>query len=217
MIFILKNKDILEKKEENLFKLEKEIQNIVEKNLETLFGYKILSTEFQTGDYRFDTVAFDEETKSFVIIEYKRGKNESLVDQGYAYLYTFLTKSAEFVLLYNEKNPTANKQKKDFNWSETKLIFISPNFTSYQKDAVNLSKVPFKLFEIKKYGNEIFLIEEVNVQNNTIKNTPFNISDEVVQKVSEEIQVYDEEWHLKNADNFDYILYLIKQSYNLGK
>ena len=50
------------------FKLEKEIQNIVERNLQTLLGLDFIKTEFSIGSFRIDSLAFDSEKKSFVII-----------------------------------------------------------------------------------------------------------------------------------------------------
>jgi hypothetical protein len=41
---------------------------------------------------RIDTLAFDDESKGFVIIEYKKDRNFSVVDQGMAYL-KFLLKN----------------------------------------------------------------------------------------------------------------------------
>ena len=102
MIFT-KEKMTLTEQRESPFKLEKDLQNLVESNLKEIFNLTFLTTEFPIESYRFDTVAFNDETTSFTIIEYKRGKNESLVDQGYAYLYTLLDRKADFVLLYNEK------------------------------------------------------------------------------------------------------------------
>mgnify|MGYP000771397631 CR=1 FL=1 len=54
---------------EKPFKLEKEIQNIVEKNLQTLLGLDFIKTEFSIGTFRIDSLAFDSDKKSFVIIE----------------------------------------------------------------------------------------------------------------------------------------------------
>lgn len=54
------------------FKLEKEIQNLFEKNLEVLTSLKLIRSEFIIKQFRIDTLAFDPESKSFVIIEYKR-------------------------------------------------------------------------------------------------------------------------------------------------
>ena len=53
---------------------EKELQSYFENNIERILGYKFIATEFVVGKFRLDTLAFDEETKSFKIIEYKNIK-----------------------------------------------------------------------------------------------------------------------------------------------
>ena len=83
------------------FKNERELQRLTENNLEELFGLKFVATEFQVDNLRIDTLAFNEETNSFVIIEYKNVKNYSVIDQGYSYLSLLLNNKAEFVLKYN--------------------------------------------------------------------------------------------------------------------
>lgn len=50
------------------FKNERELQTLTEKNLEELFGLKFVATEFQVDNLRIDTLAFNEETKSFVYL-----------------------------------------------------------------------------------------------------------------------------------------------------
>lgn len=65
-----KLKPISEKK----IDLEKDIQKITEENIETIFDLKFVSSEFSLHSFRIDTLAFDEESKSFVIVEYKRDR-----------------------------------------------------------------------------------------------------------------------------------------------
>lgn len=62
------------------FKNEKELQKYFETNLRTILNYIFIDTEFSVGNFRIDTLAFDEEAKSFRIIEYKNVKNYSLID-----------------------------------------------------------------------------------------------------------------------------------------
>ena len=67
-----------------------------------IVGTQIVQTEFAHGSLRVDTLAFNQETRSFVIIEYKRDRNFSVIDQGYAYLALLLNNKADFILEYNE-------------------------------------------------------------------------------------------------------------------
>jgi len=72
------------------FKLEKEIQELTEKNLKTIFGLDFVCSEFSLNNFRIDSLTFDKSSSSFVIIEYKRDKNFSVIDQVYAYLALML-------------------------------------------------------------------------------------------------------------------------------
>ena len=60
-------KDTLEPIERDPFKLEKEIQSLIEKNMDILFNLEFISTEFKVGDFILDSLCFDNETNSFVI------------------------------------------------------------------------------------------------------------------------------------------------------
>ena len=95
---------------------ESDLQKLTEDNLQVIFGLKFISTEFEHNGLRLDSVAFDEESKAFVIIEYKRDKSISVIDQGYAYLALMLNYKAEFILLYQERTGKA-LTKKDIDWS----------------------------------------------------------------------------------------------------
>lgn len=100
-LFIIENNEYLEQIKEKPFNLEKEIQELTEKNLKTIFGLEFVRSEFSLNNFRVDTLAFDKESSSFVIIEYKRDKNFSVIDQGYAYLSLMLNNKADFILEYN--------------------------------------------------------------------------------------------------------------------
>lgn len=84
------------------FKLEKDIQKLTEENLKEIFGLELVRSEFQLNNLRIDTLAFDKESNSFIIIEYKKGSSFSVIDQGYAYLALLLNNKADFILEYNE-------------------------------------------------------------------------------------------------------------------
>jgi len=141
------------------FKLERNLQKLVEDNLEPIFGLKFIATEFAFNNLRLDSIAFDTENNSFVVIEYKRDKGSSVVDQGYAYLSLVLNNQAEFVLAYN-KTLSASKDKQDFDWGGTRVIFIASRFTPHQLEAINFRDLPFELWEIQPYEGGIIRIEQ---------------------------------------------------------
>ncbi|MEA3307712.1 MAG: hypothetical protein U9Q34_08010, partial [Elusimicrobiota bacterium] len=164
-IYIQKDKKV-EILREFDFKLEKELQNICEDNLSVLFGLEKIKSEFELDNLRIDTLAYDSKNKSFVIIEYKRGKNFSVIDQGYAYLSLLLNNKAEFILAYNE-NCNKNFRKKDIDWEQTRVVFISPFFTIHQKQSVNFKDLPIELWEIKRFANKILVFNQIEALKNS--------------------------------------------------
>jgi RecB family endonuclease NucS len=68
------------------YKLEVDLKKLFEANLDKLLGLMLVKSEFTIKNGRIDTLAFDPQSKAFIIIEYKRDKNYSVVDQGFMYL-----------------------------------------------------------------------------------------------------------------------------------
>jgi len=64
-------------------------------------GLHLVKSEFSIKNKRIDTLAFDPESKAFIIIEYKRNKNISVVDQGFTYLSLMLENKADFIIEYS--------------------------------------------------------------------------------------------------------------------
>ncbi len=139
--------------DKDTFGLEKNIQSLVETNLEAIFNLEFVSSEFIINDFRIDTLAYDNENNCFVIIEYKKGSSYSVIDQGYSYMSTMLNNKSDFILEYIEKTNNTLK-KTDIDWSQSRIIFVSPSFNSYQKNSVNFKDVPFELWEIKKFKKQ---------------------------------------------------------------
>ena len=193
------NRNSLEPIDRDPFKLEKEIQTVVESNIETLFGIEFVKSEFSLGGFRLDSICFDNETNSFVIIEYKKGSSYSVIDQGYSYLSLMLNNKSDFILEYNEtKNKTLKRG--DIDWSQSRIIFISPSFSSYQKNSVNFKDVPFELWEIKRFSNgTIGLDQHLSNSEESIQKID-NRKDSVIKKVGKEVITHVEETPLGKID-----------------
>lgn len=184
---------------EDSFRLEKDIQEITEKNLEWIFGLRFIKSEFSLNNLRIDTLAFNNDSKSFVIIEYKRDKNFSVIDQGYAYLSLMLNNKSDFILEYNESTNT-NLKRNDIDWSQSRVIFVSPAFSKYQKQAINFRDLPIELREIIKYQNNLVLFNRLKSPESSESINKISESSEVVDKVTKEVKVYTEEDHLKSIN-----------------
>jgi RecB family endonuclease NucS len=85
--------------------LERQLQRTIESNMETLFGVRFLASEYSTGAKhrgRLDSLGIDE-TGSPVIFEYKRSRDENVINQGLFYLDWLLDHRAEFQLLVMDR------------------------------------------------------------------------------------------------------------------
>ena len=144
------------------FKLEKDIQTFVEKHIPDILGeeYEFVCTEFPVGDFRIDSLAFNKETKSFIIIEDKKVENKSLVDQGLTYLKLLRDRKADFILKYNEIKHT-NYNVNDIDISQSKVVFFSPYYNKYQIYSSDYQNIPFDLYKVTKYEDDIIDIEKI--------------------------------------------------------
>ncbi len=185
---------------EQNFKLEKDIQNLTEKNLSTIFDLHFVKSEFSLNNFRIDTLAFDSNAKAFVIIEYKRDKNFSVIDQGYAYLSLMLNNKADFILEFNE-NGNQTLKKSDVEWSQSRVIFVSPSFTNYQREAINFKDLPIELWEVKKYSNASILYNQIKTAGSQESIKTISKQDKAIVKVNQEIKVYTEKEHLEKSDD----------------
>jgi hypothetical protein len=169
--------------------------------MEVIFGIEFVSTELTFGEFRLDSLAFDQQNNSFVIVEYKKGHSYSVVDQGYSYLSVMLNNKAEFILEYNEKTET-NLKRIDVDWSSSKVIFVSPSFNTYQKNSVNFRDVPFELWEIKRFDGGLVSFEQCKSSSTeSIEKLSKGDDRSVISKVSSEIKVLSEEDHTGNLSD----------------
>lgn len=192
------NQQILSTLNEIPFKLEQEIQDIFEQNLKMITGWQFVVTELPVKANRFDTLAFDEESKAFIIIEYKRDRTLSVVDQGISYLNLLLEYKANFVLEYNERC-NGNLRLSDVDWSQSRVVFVAPSFTDFQVQASNFKDLPIELWEIKQYEQGLILVNPIKKSKAAPSIKPLQQqADSVINKVTQEIIVYTEEDHLNN-------------------
>ena len=190
------NKTKLSQLKEIPFKLEREIQNLFEQNLFQITSLEMVRSEFTIKNKRIDTLAFDKQANASVIIEYKRDKNVSVVDQGFTYLSLMLENKADFVLTFNETlNKSLHSSKVD--WSQTRVVFVSPSFTENQRLATNFKDIGIELWEIKRFENNIVSITPIKKTRSAESIKPITQKDSKIKSISEEIKVYSEEDHLK--------------------
>ena len=205
--FKIEKDGILKKIEERKFKLEKDLQELTEKNMEAILGLQFVRSEFSLNNFRIDSLAFDNESKSFVIVEYKRNKNFSVIDQGYAYLSLMLNNKADFILEFNECSKKTLKRN-NVDWSQSKIIFISQSFTTYQKEAVNFKDLPIELWEVRRFRNNTISFNKYDTAKSKESIKTISSADETIESVSREIEVFTEDNHIAKASDAIEQLYL---------
>jgi len=196
----------LKEVKEKPFKLEKDIQKLFEANIFSIMGLELVKSEFTIKNKRIDTLAFDKQNGAFIIIEYERDKNISVVDQGFTYLSLMLENKADFIVEYNE-SLKQNLKREDVDWSQTRVAFVSTNFTDNQIQATNFKDIAIELWEIKQFDNDTVIISPIKKSNAAESIKPLTQNKEALKKVTEEIKVYTEEDHIDKASETTSELY----------
>ena len=156
-IFKVENHNKVKQLRTSNFRNEKELQNFLENNLETVFGVKFIDSEYSTGEKhsgRIDTLGLDE-NNSPVIIEYKWGEKDNVINQGLFYLDWLVDHKGDFQILVEKK--LGNKIKID--WSSPRLILVASSFNRYDKYAINRMSENIELWTYVLYENGIFEIK----------------------------------------------------------
>lgn len=185
------------------FKKEKELQNFTENNLGELFGLEFIVTEFNLETFWLDSLAFDPAANSFVIIEYKKVENFSLMDQGQTYLNLVLDHKADVLLEYINKTGKSLK-KNEVDWGQTRVMFIGPKFNTYQKRALS-PNLPFELWEVGIYEGGLIEYDQINPLGKDKSADKKSLSG----TAAKEIQTYTIEDHIARGN--DYIKELFEE------
>jgi predicted transport protein len=139
--------------------LEKSLQTVIERNMETLFGVRLLASEFSTGvkhGGRMDSLGIDE-NYSPVIFEYKRAINENVINQGLFYLDWLMDHRGDFkVLVQDRLGPNAAPA---IDWRNPRLICVANGFTKYDEYAVQQINRSIELVRYRDFGGEFLALE----------------------------------------------------------
>ncbi len=138
--------------------LEKELQTLIEQNMEIFFGVRFLKSEYAVTNGRMDSIGIDE-NNSPVIFEYKRSQNENVINQGLFYLDWLLDHKADFKLLVIDK--LGMEAADNIDWSVPCVICVAHDFTKYDMHAVNQMQRNIKLVSYRRYDNGMLLLEHL--------------------------------------------------------
>jgi hypothetical protein len=114
-----------------------------------------------------------------------------------------LNHKADFILEYNEVFPDQPLRREDVDWSQSRIIFIAPEFTKYQQYALGYRDLAIQLWEVHKYSNGLVAYNEIeptekHLKRQSISSITKNNPD--AMRVAKEIHVYTEEDLLKTVE-----------------
>lgn len=140
------------------FKKEKELQTLLEENLEEVFGCKFIASEFRTGIAhagRIDTLALSEDNNP-VIIEYKKVQDSNLVTQALYYLDWIKDHRGDFELAVRDKLGDVA-----VDWSHVRVLCIAPEYDKFALHAVKHMGDGIELWQYHLYENGIIELSEI--------------------------------------------------------
>ena len=140
------------------FSLERDLQRLVEANLQSIFGFSFVATEFSTGAHhggRIDTLAVSPEGFP-VIIEYKITKDPGVTNQALYYLSWLKDHKGDF-----ESAVTSAGWQGVVDWGHIHVLCIAPGYDKYTLHAVKQSNSSLELWQYRRFENGTFEMEPI--------------------------------------------------------
>lgn len=131
--------------------VEVDLQRLIEANMEAMLGIRFLASEYRTGHHggRIDSLGLDENGTP-VIVEYKRNRDQNVVNQGLSYLWWLHDHHHEFESLTREK--LGDQDAGEIDWSNPRIVCVAAAFTHHDTVAVEMighriDLVTYRVFE----------------------------------------------------------------------
>lgn len=143
---------------------EKELQALIETNLKEVLDLQFLHTEYTTTfGGRIDTLAVDS-SGAPVIIEYKRNKNDNVINQALSYLKWLKSQKPGFFekLMLDKLGDTVAKSI-GLDWDNPRVICIAEAYSKFDIDTVEVVPLRIELLRYRYYEDNVFALEPVNV------------------------------------------------------
>lgn len=183
-------------KDSNVTKLST-IESGKEKNVQALIlNVNFLASEYSTSfGGRVDTLGIDK-NGSPVIIEYKRNKDDNVINQGLSYLKWLLDHKADFEILSRNK-----KIDIKIDWTSPRVICVAESYNKFDLDTVEILQIKIELLRYRIYEDDILLVESESQK--TVKISTTKIFDKGKKEKETEIKLqkdYPIDYHLEKAN-----------------
>jgi predicted transport protein len=194
------------------FALERDLQKLIENNLDSTFGSRFVASEFSTGSVhggRIDTLALSEDGNP-VIIEYKKVETSGLINQALFYLDWIKDHRGDF-----EVKARQELGEVEIDWSYVRVICIAPGYDTYALHAVKHMPPGIELWKYRNFTNGTFELEEIFKPQMKRKGK----SDEVFAQTgstAEEVSEYTLEMHRSKGSDDAKVLFDTVHEYLLS-
>lgn len=143
---------------------EKALQLLLESNLQEVLDLRFLATEYTTTfGGRIDTLAVDS-AGAPAIIEYKRNKNDNVINQSLSYLKWLKTqKPGFFEKLMIDKLGQQDASHIKLDWSNPRVICIAEAYSKFDIDTAEVVPLRIELMRYRYYEDDVFALEPVNL------------------------------------------------------
>ncbi|MFI1185766.1 DUF5655 domain-containing protein [Streptomyces californicus] len=141
--------------------VEADVQRLIEAHMETMLGVRFLASEYVidcVDGGRIDSLGIDENGAP-VVVEYKRGTDAGVINQGLYYLSWLTRHRSAFDALVRDRLgvPTAAQVL----WSAPRLICVAGDYTRYDAHAVREHRRSIDLVRYRYYGSDHVSLETV--------------------------------------------------------
>ncbi|MDJ1132015.1 DUF5655 domain-containing protein [Streptomyces iconiensis] len=132
--------------------VERELQSLIEANMEAMLGIRFLASEYRTGRRhrgRVDSLGLDE-SGTPVIVEYKRSRDQNVINQALSYLVWLRDHHHEFERLVADRLGAEAAGAVD--WSNPRVVCVAGEFTYHDTVAVEeigrrIDLVSYRVFD----------------------------------------------------------------------
>ncbi|MFZ3262270.1 MAG: DUF5655 domain-containing protein [Thiobacillus sp.] len=143
---------------------EKALQQLIENNLPEVLDMHFIASEYRTtSGGRIDTLAVDCDGAP-TIIEFKRSKNDNVINQALSYLKWLKAQRPEFfeMLMINRLGKEVADSIK-LDWRHPRVVCVAESFSKFDTDTVEVVPLRIDLFKYRRYENGLFSLEMVTV------------------------------------------------------
>ena len=168
---------------------EKDLQNLLEPNLLTLLDVHFIQTEYATtSGGRIDTLGVDVNGAP-VIIEYKRGQNDNVINQALSYRKWLMAQKPEFFEMLIQKHlPPSVADSIQLDWKHPRIICIAETFSRFDVDTADVLLPVFRveLIRYRAYEDGIFSLEPLQIVSGPQTDATVRSNVEILEEISDE-------------------------------